>query len=428
MVCFAVLRADDSRPHHPSTPYDVGVLTKPPAEDPPSMNVGVLTASISRSAGGLFWSVRSLARSLGESGCKVEVFSVADRYSAEDVRQWEGVEVHSLAGRGPEAFGFAPGFARALNSATLDLVHTHGLWTYPSVAAWRWSKRWRRPHVISPRGMLDPWAVRNSPGKKRLAGLLFEDAHLRRAKCLHALNESEYRAIRSYGLANPVAIIPNGVDLPDTAAANPEPAWRSNLPPDARLLLFLSRIHPKKGLINLLHGWAQAKQESELSAQPWHLIVAGWEQGGHQQELAEVSVTLGIRASVHFVGPQFDQQKTASLARADAFVLPSFSEGLPMAVLEAWSHRLPVLMTPQCNLPEGFAAKAAMDMSPEAGSISAALGRLFAMTGLERRQMGDNGRRLVEERFSWLTIAASMRSVYSWVLGRGPAPACVVSE
>jgi poly(glycerol-phosphate) alpha-glucosyltransferase len=392
------------------------------------MKVGVLTASISRLAGGLFWSVRSLAKGLEESGCKVEIFSIADQYSAEDVTQWQGVEVRLLTGSGPKAFGYAPGFAKALNSTTLDLVHTHGLWMYPSVAAWRWSKRWGRPLVISPRGMLDPWAVRNSFRKKRLAGMLFEHKHLRHARCLHALCESEYRAIRGYGLVNPVAIIPNGVDLPDLSRIQSESNWGSDLPSDSRFLLFLSRIHPKKGLNHLLNAWARVKREYASAAKPWHLIIAGWDQCGHQQELEQLSATLGLRESVHFVGPQFNQQKAASLIRADAFILPSFSEGLPMAVLEAWSYRLPVLMTPQCNLPEGFVAKAAIDMSPEAASIAVALRKLFGMTELERRMMGDKGRRLAEERFIWPTVAANMSSVYSWVLGRGPMPACVVSE
>jgi len=137
---------------------------------------------------------------------------------------------------------------------------------------------------------------------------------------------------------------------------------------------------------------------------------------------------LGLTESIHFVGPQFGQQNARSLKQADAFILPSLSEGMPMAVLEAWAYRLPVLMTPQCNLPEGFAAKAAVHMLPDAASIAVALNTLFSMSQLERREMGDKGRRLVEERFGWPTVAASMRSVYSWILGRNPIPACVVSE
>jgi poly(glycerol-phosphate) alpha-glucosyltransferase len=225
-----------------------------------------------------------------------------------------------------------------------------------------------------------------------------------------------------------VAIIPNGVDLRSETYDWGQPDWKNLLPDQSQVLLFIGRIHSKKGLNHLLSAWALAKQESPSVAKPWRLIIAGWAEGGHQKELEQLSVTLGLGENIHFVGPQFDQQKAASLNRADAFILPSFSEGLPIAVLEAWSYRLPVLMTPQCNLPEGFVAKAAIDMSPDAASIAVALKTLFHMTELERRTMGDKGRRLVEERFTWPTVAASMRSVYSWVLGRGPMPACVTTN
>src|SRR5207248_9590238 len=119
--------------------------------------------------------------------------------------------------------------------------------------------------------------------------------------------------------------------------------------------------------------------------------------------------------------------KLYTLSLHDALPI-SFSEGLPIAVLEAWSYRLPVLQTSQCNLPEGFAAKAAIEMAPEAASIAAALKKLFDMPELERRAMGEKGRRLVEEQFTWPVVAASMRSVYEWVLCRGPMPACVASN
>jgi len=389
-----------------------------------SIRAAILTASLSRQAGGLFWSVRALSRSLADSGCDVRVFGVDDAYSSEDRNKWGQTQVTALPTVGPRAFGFQRGLMKALSACRPDLLHVHGLWMYPSMAAVRWATG-TRPYLVSPHGMLDSWAVRNSGWKKRLAGLLYENAHLNAAACLHALCASEYESIRAYGLRNPVAIIPNGVDLLSETYDWRQPEWRNLLPGNSQVLLFIGRIHPKKGLNHLLNAWARAKQESSSVAKPWRLVIAGWEEGEHQKELEQLSVTLGLGESIHFVGPQFDQQKQASLIRADAFILPSLSEGLPMAVLEAWSHRLPVLMTPQCNLPEGFAKQAAIDMSPEAASIAVALRKLFDMTELERRTMGDKGRRLVEERFTWPTVAASMRSVYSWVLGRGPMPGCV---
>ncbi|WP_287395083.1 glycosyltransferase [Mesorhizobium sp.] len=388
------------------------------------MKVGVLTASISRRAGGLFWSVRSLATGTRGAGCEVDVFAVEDPFSQEDAAQWRDVPLAIHAARGPQAFGFAPGLGVSLDSAGLDVVHTHGLWMYPSVAASQWATRWKKPLVISPRGMLDPWAVRNSSWKKRLAGWLFENRHLRQAACLHALNEAEYEAMRAYGLVNPVAVIPNGVDLANTGERLAAPKWAADLE-DERVMLFLGRLHPKKGIAGLLHAWARVQKDSSPSVERWRLVIAGWDQSGHEAELRQLAGKLKLDENVRFVGPQFDAEKAASLTRADAFVLPSFSEGLPMAVLEAWASSLPVLMTQQCNLPEGFAAGAAFEIAPDADSMVDALAAFFDLPQEDRLAMGERGRRLVEERFDWESIAVEMASVYAWILGRAPKPACV---
>ena len=384
--------------------------------------------SISRQGGGVLWAVRSLAQSLSEADCCVNIFSGTDSDTEVDLRHWRSLDVTTVTRHGPSFFGYMPPLYSALRDAELDLLHTHGLWMYPSVAALRLHRKEKQALIISPHGMLDPWALRNSEWKKRLAGLCYENAHLRAAACLHALCTSEYDAMRAYGLRNPVAIIPNGVDLPDQTLDPLQPDWINLLPPDSRVLLFLSRLHPKKGLRNLLHAWTEVKHESPSAAEPWQLVIAGWELGRHPEDLERLSVELGLAESVHFVGPQFDRQKAASLSRADAFILPSFSEGLPIAVLEAWAYRLPVLITPQCNLPEGFAAKAALEMAPETASISVALKKLFLMTDVQRRAMGARGHRLVEERFTWPAVVASMRTVYAWILDQGPQPACVITD
>ena len=392
------------------------------------MKIGLLATSISRQAGGLLWTLRSLAQGLSDGGCRISVFAGEDNDTKTDLRHWRALDVTTVPRRGPAFFGYMPDLYSELCAAQLDLLHTQGLWMYPTIAALQLHKKQKRPLVISPQGMLDGWALRNSAWKKRVAGLCYENAHLRAAACMHALCPSEYESIRAYGLRNPIAIIPNAVDLPEEGHEPSEPNWADLVPSDAQVLLFLGRIHPKKGLCNLVRAWAKVRLEWPSAAERWQLIIAGWEQGGHQQKLEQLSATLGLHESVHFVGPQFDERKAASLHRADAFILPSFSEGLPIAVLEAWSYRLPVLQTPQCNLPEGFAAKAAIEMAPEAASIAAALKKLFDMPELERRAMGEKGRRLVEEQFTWPVVAASMRSVYEWVLCRGPMPACIASN
>ncbi|BCL60448.1 poly(glycerol-phosphate) alpha-glucosyltransferase [Desulfomarina profundi] len=328
--------------------------------------------------------------------------------------------------RGPASFSYAPELKKTLQAANLDIIHTHGLWMYPSVAATRWSNDSGRPFVISPRGMLDPWAIRNSRWKKRVAGLLYEHAHLRNAACLHALCHSEYEAIRGYGLTNPVAIIPNGVNLPKCSSTRlAAPDWRSDLPPNGKILLYLGRIHPKKGLVNLLHAWKDIQGKNYTAQKQWHLVIAGWDQHSHEKQLKKLATDLNINKYIHFVGPLFDERKTTAMANADAFILPSYSEGLPMAVLEAWSHALPVIMTPQCNLPEGFSAGAAVKTHPDPSSISQSLVELFITHEDDLQIMGSRGFKLVKEKFMWPGVASQMLEVYDWVLGHTTRPSCV---
>ena len=204
----------------------------------------------------------------------------------------------------------------------------------------------------------------------------------------------------------------------DTCAAQPAPR-------QSRTLLYLGRLHPKKGLPKLIEAWSLAGKETGEFG--WRLAIAGWDQGGHRDELEALAVKLQVNSSISFVGPQFGEAKSDCFREASAFVLSSLSEGLPMTVLEAWSWRLPVLMTPQCNLPEGAAAGAAIMMESEADSILAALRRLFLMNDAGREAMGLKGRSLVEERFQWPRIGQQMADVYDWVLGYGPRPDCVLS-
>ena len=388
------------------------------------MKVGFLSASLSRNAGGLYDATRLLARELWcLPGFEVEVFGLEDAYTGQDMAGWAGLSVRVHQTLGPRSLGYAPGLRQELDRAELNLLHSHGLWMYPSHVSLSWAKSLGVPYVISPHGMLDPWAVNNSRWKKRLAGRLYEDAHLKGASCIHALCDAERYAIRAYGLRNPVCVIPNGVFLAN-GDAGADPEWQQLLPEHARVLLYLGRIHPKKGLENLLRAW-KASQNRASTTETWCLVIAGWDQGGHEAELKTLAASLSITESVFFVGPQFDAAKQASYANADAFVLPSFSEGLPMVVLEAWAYGLPVVMTRQCNLPEGFAVGAALEVETNVDAISAGLVALLGLSANERMAMGGRGRLLVEERFTWTRIAEQMASVYRWVLTNGTKPDCV---
>ena len=188
------------------------------------------------------------------------------------------------------------------------------------------------------------------------------------------------------------------------------------------MLLFLARVHPKKGLAELIEGW----RISPARHNGWMLEIASWDYGKHEAQLRAHCERLGLGSSVSWVGPQYGMDLAAAYKRASAFILPSFSEGLPMAVLAAWAYGKPVLMTPHCNLPDGFAAQAALKIDPDPDSIAEGISRIQEMPEGELAAMGRRGRRLVQEKFAWPRIAADMKAVYDWILGNRPKPDCVV--
>lgn len=379
-----------------------------------------LLSGITRNAGGLFYAVSSLCKAMGGQHVDISVFGRADDLHQGDLKTWEPVPVFDYKAYGPLGWSFK--LRRLLKYSDADLVHQHGLWMDDQWAALQWQKQNRKSVVISPHGMLDPWAVKNSAWKKKLVGWLFANESLRKASCIHALCQSEADSIRAYGLKSRIAVLPNGIDLP-THNDFVQPPWQGNIENGRKVLLYLGRLHPKKGLSNLLTAWKQAKEKT--NSDDWTLALVGWGQGGHEDELKEHVAALGLEQEVVFLGSQFGEAKAACYHHADAFVLPSFSEGLPMVVLEAWAHGLPVLMTPQCNIPEGFAAEAAIRIEPNPADVASGLLALFSMNNADRIQMGQRGLALVKEKFTWTKIAAEMEAVYQWVLGGGQAPDCV---
>ncbi|HMJ91274.1 MAG TPA: glycosyltransferase [Candidatus Acidoferrum sp.] len=399
------------------------------------MKIGCVVDSASRQSGGLFESVRRLMQSLQAHNGQVTVFSVADKFSNEDLAAWAPVSVRAFRSLF-KPWGYAPGLPYALASCDFAMLHVHGLWKYCSVASVHWARKYKRPHIVHPHGMLDPWALRNSRPKKLLAAALYENLHLRRASCIRALCQSEADSIRAYGLKNPICIIPNGVDLP--ANPNPQsPILNPQFTSGRKVLLYLGRLHPKKNLGALLDAWA-ALQRQSTAAQEWTLAITGWNEVGYEEQLRKQCSDLGLKcsdaqsssihnslSSVSFTGPRFGDDKAAAYASCDAFILPSLSEGLPMVILEAWAYGKPVVMTPECNVPEGFAAGAAIQIGTTADRIVPGLRTLIESSDAERCVMGARGQQLVAERFTWDMIGKQMREVGDWVVGGGSAPACV---
>ncbi|MES2450831.1 MAG: glycosyltransferase [Pseudomonadota bacterium] len=379
------------------------------------LNLGILTTSLSSEAGGLFESVRFPANLMRERGHSVSVYGVTDPALTTARDAWEVSHFRAFPSIGPKRFGFAPGLSRELNTNAYDALHLHGLWNHTSIAAHSWNRKNSGALVISPHGMLDPWAQRNSQIKKRVAKWAFENANLRSAGVLRALCWAEADAIEALGLGVPIAVIPNGISLPaaDYVPTQPVDVTRKRL-------LFLGRIHPKKGIAELIEAWAIAAAKSPTIRNDWVLQIAGWDDGDHLQHLVRLARERELD-NVEFSGPLFGSAKQDAYANCDAFILPSYSEGMPMTVLEAWAHRKPVLMTHACNIPEGFVAGGAyrIETSPQTLAIALAY-HLDQPSALA--ETGERGRRLVEERFTWERIVDQHIGLFTWLSGRGPRP------
>jgi glycosyltransferase involved in cell wall biosynthesis len=434
------------------------------------MRALTILESVSRADGGIFEAERSLQCALAKTGVvEVRVVGLRDGFTEADAGSWGDLRPRVAEVLGPMGIGYAPGFAGLLD-ADVDLAYAATLWKYPSWAVLYWQKKTGKPVVVAPHGSLDAWALNNSRWKKRLAAWFFKDEQLRRATSFRALCVAEVDAIRAYGLRQRIEIIPNGVELPDLLTME-----GTEITERKKRLLFLGRIHPKKGLMGALRAWADLKGKMGNSKWGnWQFVIAGWDQGGHEGELKALCAELGLRiavgttkdtnshemeeaglrlagqagaadsenlklnsyklktpspdaedADVLFYGAAFGEEKEALLRSADAFVLPSFSEGLPMSVLEAWAYGLPVVMTPECNLPEGFASRAALEIRSGKGSFQSSdfsfqqgLRTLLEMSDHERAAMGMRGRKLVEEKFTWQKVAAQMLELYEDLLGR----------
>ena len=221
-------------------------------------------------------------------------------------------------------------------SAHPALVHSHGVWHPANHWAAQAARAWGVPLIIHPRGMLEPWALGQKPLKKRLALALFQRRDLESARAFVATSEMECEGLRRFGLKQPVAVIPNGVDFDDAAASDLGGARRQD---GERIALFLSRVHPKKGVLELVQAWGQ------VAPAGWRLRIAGPDEGGHWGQVERLVRQLGLGARVEYLGPVEGARKAALYREADLFVLPTFSENFGVVVAEALAHGLPVITT-----------------------------------------------------------------------------------
>ena len=311
---------------------------------------------------------------------------------------------------------YSSGLTRALREVApkVDVIHNHGLWLMPNVEAGRAALLAGKPFIVAPRGMLSSAALAFSSLKKRAVWALLQGNVVRRASCIHATSEQECNEIRDFGLKNPIAIIPNGIDIPEL---NIHPTTAID---GGRNILSLGRIHPKKGLDRLVRAWAQV----EFSHPEWRLRIVGPDELGHAGELTALAARLKTQR-VSIEGPVLGDAKTATYRDADLFVLPTLNENFAVTVAEALAAGTPVIATKGAPWHGLEREHCGWWIDHGVEPLAATLTNAMAMGPGALQAMGAKGREWMRRDFSWEAVAHEMLDVYRWLSSGGDVPSTV---
>jgi glycosyltransferase involved in cell wall biosynthesis len=391
------------------------------------LHICQVIASINREVGGPAITVPRLSESLVEQGAKCKLITLDYQRHGSQMSA-RGVNVVSLPAPvwTTAMRGWSPQLrSRVFEEATgLDILHSHGLWMFPNLYARQAAIRLGIPLVVSPRGMLEEWSLGQSRTKKFIVWHLFERVNLAAAALLHATSDMEASSLRKLGLRQPIAIIPNGVDQSTDDLPVDREILETTHPEliGRRWLLFLSRIHPKKGVAELLTVWR--KVESRFP--DWQLILAGPDLDGYA--LAARRRSRGIEGRVTFTGMLTGSKKRSALSNSELFILPTHSENFGVAIAEALAAGLPVITTKGAPWRELETHRCGWWIDLNESELVKSIETAVGLTPEVLREMGRRGRELMATKYSWTGVGRQMADAYSWLLKRGDKPVFVHSS
>ena len=370
------------------------------------MNVVHVVPSVSKESSGPSYSVLRLCDALIEAGASLQLLTL----------EWFKIDnppsyLKSFPiGMGPRKLARSPQLKRYLNThlftENTDIIHNHGMWQmnaiYPAVA----SHKKGITYISSPRGSLSEWAMDSGSFVKPFFWRIFQQKALKRATLFHATAKSEFSDIRRMSFKQPVAIVPNGIDIPE------EYPQRAK---EVRRILFLARIHPIKGLDILLPAW---KNIQELFPD-WELVIAGDDNSyhgktGYLDKMKSFSNELGLQR-VQFIGEVTGKVKEEAFCAADLFVLPSYSENFGIAVAEALSYGVPVITTSGTPWNDLVDKNAGWYINAEVESLTQCLKEALEMDSGNLKKMGECGKQWMAKEYSWKSIGQKMYDTYKWL-------------
>lgn len=308
---------------------------------------------------------------------------------------------------------FSPALKKSLTQAAknADILHNHSLWLMPNLYPAAAIKNTPCLLIVSPRGTLSEYALNRSYWRKKIVWWLGQEKVLKRAACFHATADSEWQDLRRLGLKSPVAVIPNGIDIPVLSAKQPKSYKR---------LLFLSRIHPKKNLDLLLQVWAKLQRQFP----DWELCLTGPDNDGYLVKIQQLAKSLQVERVI-FTGPVYGEEKSRAYQAADLFILPTRSENFGMVVAEALAHGVPAIVSAGAPWAGLETRRCGWWVEAEENILTETLREAMALQPAELQAMGQRGRQWMTEDFSWENIGKMMLQTYQWLLDGGSPPAWI---
>lgn len=322
--------------------------------------------------------------------------------------------VHYLSVRYVPKWNTRGEFLRILHEVNPDVFHTNSCWIPTSSMTAIWAKKAGCKVVYTPHGMLEPWILkRNYWTKKFPALLLFQKRALKKSDMIHATSENEMKNILTLGINNNVCIVPNAIDVDSVKM---KLSWENR-----RSILYLGRLHEKKGLLHLFEAFSELKNEAINNGKdfPYHIDIVGdsdIEQPNYKDILTEKVRSLDLSDCIYFHDGVYDDKKWDWFRNADVFVLPTYSENFGIVVAESLAAGTPVITTQGAPWSCLQSEKCGWWIGTGTTPLKCALSDFMSMSADDLQRMGMSGRRVVEERFGKDVIGDEYIEMYKWVL------------
>jgi len=381
------------------------------------MNILHVASSLSSEWGGPSKVVVELTGALAQKGVKVSIYAPSENAKNVNRRDSKGVHIKLF----PKGFlsrfwtSYSSPLAKALmkEASSFDLIHIHEIWHHPHFAAYQAARFSKKHFIVTIHGMLEPWCLNYKSLRKKIYSILIQRKILKEASGIHAFTETEVKNISNFVDNKNILLIPNGLNLEEFKNL-PNREWIEDIYPEMKgkkVILFLGRIHPIKGLNILVRAFNTiVKTRNDIQ-----LVIAGPDNYNYKNRIVEILKRENALSNTTFTGMLTGNKKLATLSRADIFVLPSYSEGFSISILEAMACGIPVIITKQCNFPEVGEVGGGKVIDTNTVQLSNALIELLDNTDL-CKEMGSRGKRLVMEKYRWDKVADKLIVAYKEIL------------